>query len=224
MFGGVKTILPKSVWVLKIPIKNKLFLWMTLHNQILTKDNLRKQGWSGDQNCVFCTSPESVDHLFFHCPFVVDFWSKLLASHPQRRHICLSSLLDFWHSCFLFSDFQVWGKLLAASIWVVWLERNKIFTPSLAFRPANVSFPILSLYKFWTGSYSGLEHLGIAVGAALQPIGAASVASGRLVQKIGAVSLSIGPVAFSPVQPVQGILPASNTPPSDLADDEDLLD
>jgi zinc-binding in reverse transcriptase len=114
--GGVKTILPKSIWVLKIPIKNKFFLWMTLHNKILTKDNLRKRGWSGDQNCVFCTSPESVDHLFFHYPFVVDFWSQLLASHPQRRHIHLSSLLDFWNSYFLFSDFQVWGTLLVASI------------------------------------------------------------------------------------------------------------
>jgi hypothetical protein len=42
-----------------------------------------------------------------------------------------------------------------------------------------------------------------------------------MVQQIGDVSLSTGPIAFSPVQ---GILPASNTPPFDSADDEDLLD
>jgi hypothetical protein len=102
------------------------------------------------------------------------------------------------------------------------LERNKkIFTPSLASRPANVYFSILSLYKFWTSSYSGLEHLGLAVGAAWQSLGDVSAASDRIVQQIGAVSLSTGPVAFSSVQ---GILSASNTPPSDLADDEDLLD
>jgi zinc-binding in reverse transcriptase len=40
IFLGVKTNLPKSIWVLKIPLKNKLFLWITLHNKILTKANL----------------------------------------------------------------------------------------------------------------------------------------------------------------------------------------
>jgi zinc-binding in reverse transcriptase len=54
-FGGIKTNLSTSVWALKIPLKYKLFLWMTLHNKIFTKDNLIKRGWSGDNSCVFCS-------------------------------------------------------------------------------------------------------------------------------------------------------------------------
>jgi zinc-binding in reverse transcriptase len=43
-YGGVTVSLSKSVWVLKIPLKNKLFLWMVLNNKILIRDNLRKKG------------------------------------------------------------------------------------------------------------------------------------------------------------------------------------
>jgi zinc-binding in reverse transcriptase len=96
--GGVKTNLSNSVWVLKIPLKNKFFLWMTFHNKILTKDNLCKRGWVGGSSCIFYTNSESVDYLFFHCPFILDFWSKILTSHSQGRQICVSSILTFWNS------------------------------------------------------------------------------------------------------------------------------
>ncbi|OAY63088.1 hypothetical protein ACMD2_12114 [Ananas comosus] len=33
--------------------------------RVLTADNLRKRGWQGEEDCVFCrTIPETVDHLF----------------------------------------------------------------------------------------------------------------------------------------------------------------
>jgi zinc-binding in reverse transcriptase len=83
-FGGIKTNLSTSVWALKIPLKNKLFLWMVLHNKILTKDNLIKRGWSGHTSCAFCIFTESVDHIFFNCTFITDFWDKITHGHPQR--------------------------------------------------------------------------------------------------------------------------------------------
>jgi zinc-binding in reverse transcriptase len=80
---GIKTSLSKLVWALKILLmKNKLFLWMDLHNKILIKDNLCKRGCTGD-SCVFCTSGKIVEHLFCHCPFMFDFWAKILTVHPQ---------------------------------------------------------------------------------------------------------------------------------------------
>jgi zinc-binding in reverse transcriptase len=85
-FGGVKTYLSKSVWSLKIPLKHKLFLWMLLNNKILTKDNLCKRNWTGDITCVFCSAPESVDHLFFKCPFISTFWKHVFSSHPNGTY------------------------------------------------------------------------------------------------------------------------------------------
>jgi zinc-binding in reverse transcriptase len=45
--GGVHIRLTISVWILKIPLKVKLFLWLAIKNRILTKDNLIKRGWHG---------------------------------------------------------------------------------------------------------------------------------------------------------------------------------
>jgi zinc-binding in reverse transcriptase len=42
VFLRVPINLSRSVWAHKIPLKNKLFLWMALQNKILTKDNLGK--------------------------------------------------------------------------------------------------------------------------------------------------------------------------------------
>jgi zinc-binding in reverse transcriptase len=41
--GVVYHSLPRSVWSLKISLKIKLFLWLYLHNKILTKNNLVKR-------------------------------------------------------------------------------------------------------------------------------------------------------------------------------------
>jgi zinc-binding in reverse transcriptase len=117
--GGVTVSLSKSVWVLKIPIKNKLFLWMVLNNKILTRDNLRKKGWVGDGSCVFCNFQESVNHLFLHCPAISGFWSTLISHYPSLRSFTMTSLLTLWDSCVLSSDFPLYGTLLAACVWVV---------------------------------------------------------------------------------------------------------
>ena len=37
----------KSVWKIKSPIKQKVFLWLVLANKILTWDNCKKRAWHG---------------------------------------------------------------------------------------------------------------------------------------------------------------------------------
>jgi zinc-binding in reverse transcriptase len=107
MFWGLKRLCLIR-FGLKIPLKHTLFLWMTLHNKTLTKDNLCKRGWVGDLSCIFCTTSESVDHLFYHCPFILDFWSKFLTSHSQGRQLCASSILIFWNTWVPLNNFQFW--------------------------------------------------------------------------------------------------------------------
>jgi zinc-binding in reverse transcriptase len=43
--GGVHTLIIRSVWSLRISLKFKLFLWLALHNRILSRDNLLRRGW-----------------------------------------------------------------------------------------------------------------------------------------------------------------------------------
>jgi hypothetical protein len=65
----------KKLWVLKIPAKIKTFLWGLIWGRTLTKDNLGKRGWVGENNCVVCAWDESIDHLFFACPIARMIWS-----------------------------------------------------------------------------------------------------------------------------------------------------
>lgn len=52
-FSGVKLDLYKHTWQAPIPLKMKVFLWLIQNRKFLTKDNLRRRGWPGDDKCVF---------------------------------------------------------------------------------------------------------------------------------------------------------------------------
>ena len=41
------------MWKIKIPPRVKVFMWLALRNSILTKDNLLRRGWKGDDKCPF---------------------------------------------------------------------------------------------------------------------------------------------------------------------------
>ena len=52
------------IWKLKAPLKIKFFLWYLKRGVILTKDNLTKRNWQGNQQCCFCHENETIQHLF----------------------------------------------------------------------------------------------------------------------------------------------------------------
>jgi hypothetical protein len=63
------------MWWIKIPLKIKVFMWLTLHNSILTRDILIRRGWKGkDSRCCFCDELETIDHLFFECRLARFVW------------------------------------------------------------------------------------------------------------------------------------------------------
>jgi len=78
MFRISEDVDSKQLWKAKIPLKVKIFMWLTLQNSILTKDNLLKRKWKGSPACAFCQEEESVKHLFFECP-VIKYVSSILA-------------------------------------------------------------------------------------------------------------------------------------------------
>jgi hypothetical protein len=57
------------IWKLKLPLKIKVFLWYLYKGVVLTKDNLARRQWQGDIKCCFCSSDESIQHLFFDYHF-----------------------------------------------------------------------------------------------------------------------------------------------------------
>ena len=70
------------VWRSLTPPKSELLLWFLMVGKINTLDKLSRlkimQGV--DTNCVLCQQEEeSVNHLFFYCPFTWNVWSAFLS-------------------------------------------------------------------------------------------------------------------------------------------------
>ena len=61
--NGIKVT--QEIWHMKVPLKIKIFLWFLKKRVILTKDNLAKRNWNGSKACYFCSTPKTIQHLFF---------------------------------------------------------------------------------------------------------------------------------------------------------------
>lgn len=61
-------------------MKIKVFLWLLLADRLNTRDMLHRRHYNigSDLNCLLCGGArETVEHLFFDCPFSVSCWNKL---------------------------------------------------------------------------------------------------------------------------------------------------
>jgi hypothetical protein len=56
--------LKKYIWKMKVPLKINIFMWFLHRKVILTKDNLLKRNWIGNDSCCFYNNKESIQHLF----------------------------------------------------------------------------------------------------------------------------------------------------------------
>lgn len=55
----------KYLWKIHIPTKFHVFLWLVLHNWILTRDNLSKRQKVEGVTWLYCGEAESTQHMFF---------------------------------------------------------------------------------------------------------------------------------------------------------------
>ena len=116
----------RQLWKAKIPLKIKIFMWLTLQNAILTKDNLLKRKWKGGPSCAFCQEKESVNHLFFDCPVSKYVWS--IITYVFGATVRLNSFAQFWvwiNWC-LPKGNHVYTVGLAAVCWAIWRTRNSV--------------------------------------------------------------------------------------------------
>lgn len=118
----------KRIWALPIKGKVKHFLWRACHKFLPTGSQLQQQGLDVDGLCQGCgEEPETMEHLFFHCPKVQTIW--------RLSPVNWAGLQDFSQ------DFPTWWKtvcsvgkkeidhcrveLTAYLLWGIWKMRNK---------------------------------------------------------------------------------------------------
>jgi hypothetical protein len=115
--NGHTIFLRKYIWKLEIPLKVHIFMWFLHKKVILTKDNLARRNWKGCKKCVFCDSLESINHLFFDCPFAKLIW-RVIQFTFNIPHRLMSQ------TC---SGTKVRIRIyFSASMWAIWNNHNDI--------------------------------------------------------------------------------------------------
>jgi hypothetical protein len=88
--------LHKYLWKIKVPLKIKVFMWFLNKKVLLTKDNLIKRNWRGDEKCCFCVQNETIQHLFIKCPLAKMVWRIVHISFGIIPRKNITNLFGNW--------------------------------------------------------------------------------------------------------------------------------
>ena len=113
----------KWLWKSKVTMKIKVFGWLLLFDRLNTQNMLKRRHYNiGDNHtCLLCTSPieETLEHLFFTCPFSQECWSHIniiWITHGTRLQ-WIEHAKTTWNSP-MFMD------IFLQAAWSIWKERN----------------------------------------------------------------------------------------------------
>ncbi|KAM0963163.1 hypothetical protein ACFX2A_022668 [Malus domestica] len=132
--GMMQYFQPHSqIWKSKVPPKVKILVWLAAKGKLNTCDQIQRRSpfiCLSPQWCSLCKAKEeSVNHIFLHCSYTIQLWWKLF------QEVRASWVIP--KGCFelLSTKFQalgsgrkakaLWGCLVSAVFWNIWLERNK---------------------------------------------------------------------------------------------------
>ncbi|GAV82357.1 zf-RVT domain-containing protein [Cephalotus follicularis] len=113
---------------MRIP-KHALCLWLALRGAHKTKDKLLAAGVLHSDLCAFnCGERESLEHLFFQCPFPASIWMEVLGKcNISRTSLLWSDEVQWMTGHTKGNRYPASLKKLAfaASVYDIWLERNR---------------------------------------------------------------------------------------------------
>ncbi|GAV91388.1 zf-RVT domain-containing protein [Cephalotus follicularis] len=119
----------KLVWFSKRIPKHSFCLWFTILRAHKTKDKLLNWGLIMSASCVsHCGGAESMDHLFFECPYARDIWRDTLRICNIHRNILPWVEEVQWLEAYASGDYfsAILMRLaVGATVYHIWLERNR---------------------------------------------------------------------------------------------------
>ena len=73
----------KMVWNMPNVPKINFFFWTTMHQKLLSGENLIKRGFFGPYRCCFCQQfDESTSHILVECDFAQKVWALVIRGLP----------------------------------------------------------------------------------------------------------------------------------------------
>ncbi|KAF5193311.1 hypothetical protein FRX31_017102 [Thalictrum thalictroides] len=145
----------KLVWEVSIPTNVKLFIWALLWERVLTIDNLNGRGIAIHNACALCNQcEESINHLFFGCPLVLDIWYGLVGHIPRMggilNHDNPKAFLTNWPKLNNRGIGEAsWCLVPYATLWVVWCIRNHIIFENGVFEVEKVIMRVKGTIWAW---------------------------------------------------------------------------
>ena len=140
---------------IKSPTQDKNIPWYLRRGVILTKDNLAKRNWQGNQQCCFCHENETIQHLFFDCRFARMVWVLVYAAWGIPKPHNMPSMCGSWLNR-IPKEYKPLVLLGAAALcWSVWRCRNGVVFD-------NKNLPFCRLFtQLRTDSICGLSFRSI---------------------------------------------------------------
>jgi hypothetical protein len=114
----------KHIWKIKVPLKIRIFMWFLHKRVILTKDNLKKRNWQGCSKCCFCDQDETIQHLFFACPFAKILWRIIYMTFNIPAPSNVTNLFGNWLNGVQKKDKGHIRVGVCALFWAIWNVRN----------------------------------------------------------------------------------------------------
>ncbi|CAN1751474.1 Putative ribonuclease H protein At1g65750 [Linum perenne] len=158
-FPGCVSFPAEAVWLRHVPTKVSCLVWKVAHESLATVDKLRQRGFQMPNRCVLCFADcESIQHLFWRCPFASQVWSffssrlSLLGPFPLDA----KGFLWAWKGLNCDACFAPCVRMLAHSVlWVLWSERNnRIFRDKIDELQA-----VIHRIVFWVGLWGSVGGL-----------------------------------------------------------------
>ncbi|GLJ29482.1 hypothetical protein SUGI_0581130 [Cryptomeria japonica] len=123
------TVWPQKLcWNSIILPKARAFLWISLHDTVLTRSRLKTIGILGPIRCVMCKgNEETINHLLYSCPYVSRCWDWLfdMVNSYTVGNEDLKDFLLSWPQMVKFKWGDIWLVGSAMVAWHIWKERNK---------------------------------------------------------------------------------------------------
>ena len=120
-FGGIVSAIKDDIWKIRVPPNIHVFLWLIYYNTSLTRDNLAKRRHVNDMSCVFCSEPETIQHLFFDCIVARHAWEVVADSFNISAPESFELLSSFWKRRKYCEALNI---VTAATLWSLWRFRN----------------------------------------------------------------------------------------------------
>jgi hypothetical protein len=129
-------------------------MWFLHKKVLLTKDNLIKRKWQGDENCYFCDHKETVQHLFIECPLAKMVWCVVHMAFAIIPTTSIKNLFGNWLVGVSKHERAYIRVGACALVWAIWKVRNDyIFNNA-----KSTSFmQVIPLASHWIRTWSCLQ-------------------------------------------------------------------